>query len=247
MVIFIIFAVISIGYGMMIRSVASGSRFYLFWIMLGVFFLILAGGLRLKVHQMIPRWIYVIFGILILAGMAVFLFLAGKIGACFDSRCDTALDYIIVLGAQVREDGPSVVLKYRLDCAADYLEKNPETLCIVTGTKGPTEPVTEARGMADYLISAGIDESRIILEEKAWNTTENIGYSMEFIPSESVSIGIVTSNFHLYRALGIAKKRKLKNVSGLAAGSSPLFLPNNVTREVFGVLKDVYCGNMELW
>ena len=51
MVIFIIFAVISIGYGMMIRSVASGSRFYLFWIMLGVFFLILAGGLTVWIGE----------------------------------------------------------------------------------------------------------------------------------------------------------------------------------------------------
>ena len=38
------------------------------------------------------------------------------------------LDYIIVLGAQVREDGPSVVLKYRLDAAVDYLNGNPEHL-----------------------------------------------------------------------------------------------------------------------
>ena len=127
------------------------------------------------------------------------------------------------------------------------LRRIPETICIVTGAKGSNERVTEARGMADYLISAGIDEERIILEEQATNTSENIRYSKALLPSGDVTVGIVTNNFHVYRALGIAKKQGIEDATGLAAGSSLSFLPNNMTREAIGVLKDLAFGNMVFW
>lgn len=246
MIIFIILAVLSIGYGLMIFSVASGSKFFLFWIFLGVLFLIFAVGIHRKWYLMAPKWLLILVTAIICVGAAAFIFLAARIGKSFNSRCDEPLDSIIVLGAQVRDDGPSVVLKYRLDCAADYLRANPQTVCIVTGAKGSNEPVSEARGMADYLIAAGIDEGRIILEEKARNTAENIFYSRELLPSDG-TVGIVTNNFHMYRAIGIAKKNGLGDVQGISAGSTLSFLPNNMTREVIGVVKDICCGNMVFW
>ena len=243
----IISAVLSIGYGLMIMSVASGSKFFLFWILLGVLFLIVGVAFYRRWYMLVPKWLLSLAGGLICVGLIAFLVITVKIGSCFEIRCDSPLDYIIVLGAQVKEDGPSVVLKYRLDCAADYLDKNPGTMCIVTGAKGTNENVTEARGMADYLIAAGIEEKRIILEEKARNTAENIRYSKELLPSDDVTVGIVTNNFHMYRALGIAKKQGIEDATGIASGSTPSFLPNNVTREVLGVLKDSASGNMVFW
>ena len=247
MIIFIVLAVLSITYGFIVVSVASGSKFFLFWFLLGAIFLLCGVGVKRNWYLLLPKWLMGILGALVFVGMAVFLFLMVKIGACFECTCDTPLDYIIVLGAQVKDDGPSVVLKYRLDCAAEYLDKNPGTICIVTGAKGSNERVTEARGMADYLISAGIDEERIILEEQATNTSENIRYSKALLPSGDVTVGIVTNNFHVYRALGIAKKQGIEDATGLAAGSSLSFLPNNMTREAIGVLKDLAFGNMVFW
>ena len=237
MIIFIVLAVLSITYGFIVVSVASGSKFFLFWFLLGAIFLLCGVGVKRNWYLLLPKWLMGILGALALVGMAVFLFLMVKIGACFEYTCDTPLDYII----------PSVVLKYRLDCAAEYLEKNPGTICIVTGAKGSNERVTEARGMADYLISAGIAEERIILEEQATNTSENIRYSKALLPSGDVTVGIVTNNFHVYRALGIAKKQGIEDATGLAAGSSLSFLPNNMTREAIGVLKDLAFGNMVFW
>ena len=62
------------------------------------------------------------------------------------------LDYIIVLGAQVRKDGPSPVLKYRLDKAVEYLNENPDTVCIVSGGQGSNEPgrSREQQRIADF-------------------------------------------------------------------------------------------------
>ena len=215
MIIFLVFAILSITYGFIVVSVASGSKFFLFWFLLGAIFLLCGVGVKRNWYLLLPKWLMGILGALVFVGMAVFLFLMVKIGACFEYTCDTPLDYIIVLGAQVKDDGPSVVLKYRLDCAAEYL--------------------------------AGIAEERIILEEQATNTSENIRYSKALLPSGDVTVGIVTNNFHVYRALGIAKKQGIEDATGLAAGSSLSFLPNNMTREAIGVLKDLAFGNMVFW
>lgn len=63
------------------------------------------------------------------------------------------LDYIIVLGAQVKESGPSVILRYRLDRALSYLKENDNTLVIVSGGQGANEKATEASVMKEYLVN----------------------------------------------------------------------------------------------
>ena len=146
------------------------------------------------------------------------------------------LDYIIVLGAQVRESGPSVVLKYRLDRAIDYLEENPDTKCIVSGGQGKNEPFAEAVGMADYLQKNGIDGKRIIVEAESRTTEENIKNSKTFL-EEDASLGIITNDFHVFRALQMAGEQGLSEACGIAADSSKLYLPNNMLREFFAEIK----------
>ena len=153
-----------------------------------------------------------------------------------NTQSESGLDYIIVLGAQVRENGPSVVLQYRLDAAIDYLEDNPDTICIVSGGQGANEPFSEAQGMADYLEKKDISKERILLETESKTTAQNISYSMKMLP-EGVRVGIVTNNFHMFRALQIAKKQGLTQVSGIAAASKPLYLPNNMLREYLAEIK----------
>ena len=90
----------------------------------------------------------------------------------------------------------------------------------------------------------GIDESRIIKEDKSINTKQNFDYSMELVDLKDKKVGIVTNNFHAYRASKIAEKCGLKNVSVIAAGSVKTYLPNNMFREVLAVVKDFIVGNI---
>lgn len=156
------------------------------------------------------------------------------------------LDYIIVLGAQVKEDGPSIVLQYRLDKAISYLSDNPTTRCIVSGGQGDNEPFSEAEGMYNYLVANGVDSERIILEDQSTSTVENIRNSKALLNDLYNSVGIVTNDFHVFRAVRIAKVQGLKNISGIAAESNAFYLPNNVLRECCGILKDWLFGNIEL-
>ena len=100
--------------------------------------------------------------------------------------------------------------------------------------------------MKDYLVDQGIGEERILTEETSTSTLENIKNASQLMEAGYQSVGIVTNNFHVYRGTALAEKQGLKGVCGIAAGSKPLYLPNNLLREVFGIGKDVLTGKMSL-
>ena len=153
-------------------------------------------------------------------------------------------DYVIILGAQWKTTGPSYVLQKRLDKAIEYLNANPETKVIVSGGQGYNEPVSEAEGMKGYLADAGIDPERILAEDASTNTTQNLIYSGELLNKSEDSVVVVTNNFHMFRALAIAKKQGYLHVEGLSAGTFPLTVPNNLLREAFGIVKDFMANNL---
>ncbi len=115
-------------------------------------------------------------------------------------------DYIIVLGAKVDPWGPSRALDDRLRAALAFLEDHPDCKAVVTGGQGPDEPMSEGRCMRDWLLEKGIDPKRVIAEEKASDTRENLRFSAELIaedagtPWEEQNVTIVSSEYHLCRA-----------------------------------------------
>ena len=148
-------------------------------------------------------------------------------------------DYVVVLGAKVRPDGPSVSLMDRIHAAADYLNAHPEVTAVVSGGKGTDEPMTEAQCMYEELIALGIDESRIWMEDKATSTWENLQFSLDLIENRTgtrpAKIGILSSEYHLFRASLFADESGVKSVGIPAATSRPSQKVNHFMREVAGV------------
>lgn len=231
-------------YSIVILSIRSGSRFYLIWAAGGVFFITLALLLHFDVWHKLPVNIKRVFTCAVLFLTILFIVVESLIISGFSAKGEKNLDYIIVLGAQVRQGGPSIVLKFRLDKAYDYLIENENTICIVSGGQGANEPFSEAKGMYDYLVSRGISPQRIIMEDKSVNTVQNIVFSSEFLDKEKNSVGIVTNNFHVFRGVHLAKHQGIKSVCGISAHSDIFFLPNNMVREFFGIIKDLIFGNL---
>ena len=97
--------------------------------------------------------------------------------------------------------------------------------------------------MRQYLLTAGIEDERILVEDKSTNTVENLTFSGGLLDKENSRVVIVTNNFHVFRALKIAEKQGY-HAEGLAASSVTWMVPNNMLREFFGVLKDFVVGNM---
>ena len=229
-------------YGGLVFMAGSGTKFFLVWIALGVLCFLFSFLAKNGRWSALPGGFRK--GFWAVAAVCLLVFAAAEtlIIRGFSYAPEKDLDYIIVLGAQIYESGPSAVLQYRLDAAKEYLQENENTVCIVSGGQGYNEPYAEAIGMQKYLVSCGVPEDRILLEEKAENTEQNIRYSLPFFDPEENTVGIVTNDFHVYRGTMIAKKAGIRHVSGIAAGSNPLYLPNNMLREFFGVVKDTLKG-----
>lgn len=234
--IFTVLAVLCVVYSGMVLATGSGTSFFLVWIGLAVLSFLFGYSIWKSFWKKVPRLVKGICIAVVAVGFTAFFIVEGCIISQMHEKGKAGLDYIIVLGAQVRESGPSAALKYRLDEAVEYLEDNPKTICIVSGGQGANEPYSEAEGMAQYLKEQGIDASRILLEDKSLNTEQNMEYSKALI-KDGASVGIITNDFHLFRAKQIARKYGLDNVCGIAAKSTPVYLPNNMLREFLAEIK----------
>ena len=243
-ILFTIIGILCILYGIAVFLIRSGTMFYAVWLALGACFLLMSFLIRIRFFDRLPKIARALLLIAAAAVILLFLICEGFVLRGFGSRAPESLDYLIVLGAQIREDGPSAVLKYRLDAAADYMKENGSTLCIVTGGKGKEEPISEGEGMKQYLVKQGIDPARIIVENKALNTVQNIRFSKQLMTSPDAPTALVTNNFHVSRAAALARKQGLTNVYAIAAPSDPVYLPNNMFREFFGLTKDFLAGNL---
>lgn len=112
-------------------------------------------------------------------------------------------DVIIVLGAGLRGERPSRILRMRLNAAIQAAKQSRKVPILVTGGKGRNEFISEAEAMQRYLLQQGIEPGRIIKEEKACNTYENLKFSHALLQKDKKVEGkilIVTSDFHWFFA-----------------------------------------------
>ncbi|OZG51496.1 hypothetical protein PSRA_1131 [Pseudoscardovia radai] len=240
----------SLWYARAVYNTHTGTSFWLFWVALALALGVWAAAIWFHWWRVLPSAARIPIGIVLCVALCSFGMSQAAIVSHMRDEGNRNLDYIIVLGAQVYQGSPSLVLRYRLDKAAEYLRANPGTTCIVSGGQGPNEPYAEARGMADYLEhDAGIDASRIIEEPNSSTTVENLRNSRAIIDSANntgsstsstvsePSIGIVTNDFHVFRSLQIAHDQGYTDVRGIAAGSPRDMLLNNMVRESFAEAK----------
>lgn len=237
--------IISILYFVCVFFMAThGTNFYFIWLLIGLVLVVWGIAWKKQLIKKLPLWIRKTTLCLAIFGGALFLFIEALITVnCFEKGRD-GLDCVVVLGAYLKKTGPSTTLQYRLEKAYDYYLNNPNVIIVVSGGQGPNEFKPEAEGMAEYLIEKGVQKEQILIENKSTSTTENLRFSKELIDEEKASVGIITNNFHVFRATQIAKKAGYKEVYGIAARSYPLLQAQNMLREFFGVVKDFVFGNM---
>lgn len=146
------------------------------------------------------------------------------------------VDYLIVLGARVKGEMMTKALLFRVEAALEYLRENPNTKVIASGGQGPGEDITEAEAMRRYFVANGIDEDRILLEDRSTTTFENLSFSRELI-GEDASVVIVSNDFHVYRASIIGKRLDFAEVHTLAGRTPAIAIFKLWSREYFAVAK----------
>ncbi len=186
--------------------------------------------------------------IAVIAVLLICLVSAGFAGFCTVkmlhamSRDNESPSAVIVLGCQVRGERPSKMLRFRLDKAVEYLNEHKELPVIVSGGKGDDEAISEALCMHNYLIDQGIDESRIIMEDKSTTTDENLEFSFEILDKMGLprSIVLVTDGYHQYRAQLIAEKHGAQTIGAQSASTELRFIPTYWVREWFGIFQQLF-------
>ncbi|MGG5461003.1 YdcF family protein [Clostridium sp. B9] len=147
--------------------------------------------------------------------------------------------YEIILGAGLYGDKPSPILQERLDAGLAYLELHPNTKVIVSGGQGSNELISEAEAMKKFLVSKGINPDRIIEENESKSTFQNLEFSQEKLEEQGVKndeVLIVTSDFHLYRAMEIADYLGIKN-EGLPSKTPIVLRVQYMVREFPAMIK----------
>ena len=147
-------------------------------------------------------------------------------------------DYVIIHGAGlINGEKVSKLLQERLDKAIFVYRKDPSpTKLIPSGGKGSDENISEAEAMKRYLLEQGIPESDIIMEDKSATTLENLKFSKEIIDSREGRkyTALVTSNYHVYRALRYCRRVGLK-CKGIGSHVAFYYWPSALIREFIAV------------
>ncbi len=149
-------------------------------------------------------------------------------------------DAVVVLGAGIMGERITLPLKLRLDKAIEYHNKNPRAVIVVSGGQGFQETVTEAYAMQKYLVQHGVGKDKIIMEEKATSTMENMLFSKVLLDEyfeDNYSVVVVTNNFHIFRGVSLAKKSGFNDISHFHAGLQWYNLLPCYLRESLAVLK----------
>ena len=130
------------------------------------------------------------------------------------------------------------MLQGRIQTAYDYLITHPDAVCVTTGgLDSHDEPYSEGGCAARELEAMGIAPERIYIEERSFDTRENLLFAARIIEENDLDshVAIASDNFHQLRGQVYARQAGLTPRS--AGCFSPWFLgAGYACREVVGIL-----------
>ncbi len=219
-----------------ILAVYAGPAFNFgwFWIALGAAFLLIAYLGRFP-NSAALTWTRRILLIIVAAGIVLLVVLGSFVIKGMTTQEPESLDYVIVLGTQVKGSTPSRALRRRMVKAIDAAQTYPQAALILSGGKGKGENISEAECMREYLTENGVDEGRIILEDQSTTTQENLIFSDRLTGCSKKSCGIISNDFHICRALLLARKLGYQDAYGLPGQGDSLMELHYIVRESVGI------------
>ena len=143
-------------------------------------------------------------------------------------------DYVVVLGSGIFGTEVPPLLASRIEKGMEICRKCPGCKMIVSGGQGPGEDIPEAHAMAQYALDHGFGPEDLLMEDQSRNTWENLLFSKELM-TEGSRFALATNDYHVFRALLIARQLKLK-CKGYGSKTKFYFMLNAYLRELVGYL-----------
>ena len=152
-------------------------------------------------------------------------------------------DFILIHGCQIADDGGlTKLLRSRADKAVEFADMQKkktgrDIVFVPSGGKGDDEVISEAEAIRNYLVSVGIPEERILMEDKSVNTRENLRFSYDLIKKrdENANIAFSTTNYHVFRTGCMADEDGIP-AEGIGAKTKTYFWINAFIREFIATL-----------
>jgi len=199
----------------------------------------------LMIARKFPKRIRISCKVILCVFAASFLIVEGIILSHMSGKAAVnETEYLVILGCQVNGSLASLPLLRRGYNAVNYMKRHENVKAVITGGQGPREDITEAEAMRRLLAENDIGEERILIENKSRSTIENLKFADELYDLLDKNIVIVTSDYHMFRSLSIAKRLGYKNAAGLAARSQVSVLPAYLLREYVAVMYYALSGKM---
>ena len=147
------------------------------------------------------------------------------------------VDCIIVLGCQVHPDGnPSIMLNDRIQRGVELYKLGVSQKIIMSGDHGQAE-YDEVNAMKQTAIDLGVDSSDVFMDHAGFSTYETVYRAKEIFGAKRVVI--VTQQYHLYRAVYIAKQLGLE-----AYGVNSDF--HEFRGQIFNDVREILARNKDL-
>lgn len=217
-------------------------------LLLGAAWYLLTFSVLLGRKQKWARALRIVLIAVLIIGFCCFMAAELPVLAGIHADADTSADYLIVMGAGVNGYEPSLSLLNRLESAYDWLQENPQGIAILSGGQGDGEWISEAQCMYDWLTAKGIAPERLILEDQAASSYENIAFSLELLEAHggvpNGRVAIVSNEYHLCRIRLIAEHFGADPVCVAARTPYPILFLNYAVREAFA-LWEIWVFGME--
>ena len=259
LIIMTVLAIVCVVYGMSVFSILGpGNWFNYIWFIGGAVLLLL--GLlffgKLRIHWSIKA---IVASVIAVCLVNFGIFEVRTVRSALKVP-DNDTKWVIVLGAKVNGSTPSVEFNSRIKAAADYIKTSdtargtsskaypgPIATVITTGGQGQDEGAAEGDVCARVLQGLGVDSSRILIENKSTTTQEKLMFAREIIETNGGSmqdkVVIVSSEFHLYRALRLAEACGYTNAQGLGSRGLAVLVPHYYVREYAAYVKEATMGH----
>ena len=186
------------------------------------------------------RLAYSVVGLWIAYGLILFaVYALSSLLNLIHRRDNQNFDYIVVLGAGLKGERVPPLLAARIERGISLLKKNKKALLILSGGQGPGEDITEGEAMARYALSRRVPPERILVERRSRNTRENLEFSRELMERTHPRVAVVTTSYHVFRALLIARRLHLP-CKGFGAKTKWYYTLNATIREYVAYLSLSY-------
>lgn len=175
------------------------------------------------------------------AGIALFLATAAltfRVWEAFPGDAVFPAECGLVFGAAVhRTDDPGPGITRRTSTAARLVHEGMVDRLIFTGGRGAASNESEAAVMRGVAMRRGVDPDRIMLEEQATSTWENLVYARPLV-SDCASIVGISDRYHLARIQYLAALQGWGELRVYPADNPPndAFTIRSVAREVVAML-----------